>query len=187
MRAISFLILLAALNLPGGSCPAAESGSFDDALRAESGMNAPQDARPGMMPEMQPQNMPTMPTMPVGESPGSVGAGAAKEDLTVDKATGDNAYRVEEIFARAGELNGKTVRVRGKVVKISRMIMGKNWLHIQDGTGDADKRHHDLVATTLDEATPGEIVTVGGAVAAGRDFGMGYRYEVLLEDAKVER
>ena len=43
------------------------------------------------------------------------------------------------------------------------------------------------MATTTDEATPGEIVTVSGTVAANRDFGMGYRYEALLEDAKVER
>ena len=179
MRASFFLIAFASFCLSCADVRAdAPGGSFADALRAENGEAAPPHPQtPSAL----------MPTMPVGESPGSVGAGAAKEDLAVEKAAGADAYSVGEIFARAGELNGKNARVRGKVVKVSRMIMGRNWLHIQDGTGDADKRQHDLVATTLDEATPGEIVTVSGTVAANRDFGMGYRYEALLEDAKVAR
>ena len=185
MRLIYCLFLLAAFALPGGRCNAAEgSGTFAEALRAESGEAAPvfpQNPHPGSAETQK------MPTMPVGESPGSSGAAVAKEDLTVERASGDNAFQVGEIFARAGELDGKTVRVRGKVVKISRMIMGKNWLHIQDGSGDADKGQHDLVATTQDEAEPGAVVTVTGIVAADRDFGMGYRYAALLENAKVER
>ena len=79
------------------------------------------------------------------------------------------------------------MRVRGKVVKNSRMIMGKNWLHLQDGTGEPDKKQHDLVVTTMADATEGEIVTVEGVVAANRDFGAGYNYQVLIENAKVEK
>ena len=64
--------------------------------------------------------------------------------------------------------------------------MGRNWLHLQDGTGDATKQEHDLVVTTTEEAQEGVILTVTGVVAADRDFGAGYRYKVLLENAKVE-
>ena len=92
-----------------------------------------------------------------------------------------------DVFTQAKELNGKTVRVRGQVVKNSRMIMGKNWLHLQDGSGDAAKKQHDLVVTTLADAAEGDIVTVEGIVAAERDFGAGYSYPVLIENAKVEQ
>ena len=63
--------------------------------------------------------------------------------------------------------------------------MGKNWVHIQDGTGDPKGNTHDLVVTTQDDAAKGDIVTVSGVVAADKDFGAGYRYDVIVEDAKI--
>ena len=63
--------------------------------------------------------------------------------------------------------------------------MGKNWIHIQDGTGDPQKNTHDLVVTTDGMAEKGEVVTIEGVVAANKDFGSGYKYEVIIEDAKV--
>ena len=163
----AFLFLLTAVP-----SLAAESG-FQAALRAEQEGQAPPSS--GM-----PHPMPPGPA-----SPGSAGAAAAKEAIQVPRAEGENAFQVAEVFARAKELAGKTVRVRGRVVKASRMIMGKNWLHLQDGTGDVGR--HDLVVTTTEEARAGEVVTVEGIAAADRDFGMGYRYAVLIEDAKVTR
>jgi aspartyl/asparaginyl-tRNA synthetase len=94
---------------------------------------------------------------------------------------------VGECFEQAKNLNSKTVRVRGKVMKVSRMIMGKNWLHIQDGTGNPLKNEHDLVVTTADEPAVDAVVTVEGTLNANRDFGAGYKYEVIIEDAKVEK
>ena len=72
-------------------------------------------------------------------------------------------------------------------MKNSRMIMGKNWVHLQDGTGDAAKQQHDLVVTTKDDPKDGDIVTMEGTVAANKDFGAGYVYKVIIEDAKVEK
>ena len=154
------------------------TSSFADALAAETapGSSAAMGAAAGDEQVMGQQN-----------SGGSAGAIAPAAAVQVDKATGSNSYTVGEIFGQPKELSGKTVRVRGKVVKNSRMIMGKNWLHLQDGTGEPDKKQHDLVVTTMADATEGEIVTVEGVVAANRDFGAGYNYQVLIENAKVEK
>ena len=122
-----------------------------------------------------------------GESGGSLGAVVPSPDVNVHKATGENSRSVGDCFAQAKELDGKKVRVRGKVMKVSRLIMGKNWLHLQDGTGNPMQNRHDLVVTTLDEPKEGEVVTIEGVLAANRDFGAGYKYEVIVEDARVEK
>lgn len=125
--------------------------------------------------------------MSMGPSTGSAGAVVPSSEVNVNKATGANSYSVEECFEQGKELQGKTVRVRGKVMKISRMIMGKNWLHIQDGTGNPLKNHHDLVATSMEDPGDGAIVTIEGTLNHERDFGAGYKYEVIVEDATIEK
>ncbi len=104
-------------------------------------------------------------------------------DLKLDKAAGDNGYTVAELYAKGKELDEQKVRVHAKVVKVSRAIMGKNWIHLQDGTGAPDNGTHDLVATSQQDPKVGEIVTVEGTLRADKDFGAGYRYEVILEEA----
>jgi len=109
----------------------------------------------------------------------------ANDDLKVDKADGENGRTVEQCFTEAEELNGKTVRVRGKVVKFSPQIMGKNWIHLQDGSGDAMKNTHDLVVTTSETVAKDAVVLVEGVLSKDKDFGAGYRYDALIEDAKI--
>ncbi|QQG65485.1 DNA-binding protein [Desulfobulbus oligotrophicus] len=123
----------------------------------------------------------------MGQSTGSAGAIVPSADLSIDKAVGPDSYSVAECFQQGKDLDGKTVHVRGKIMKISRMIMGKNWLHLQDGTGDAKKNHHDLVVTTTADVEEGKVVTIAGTLAFNRDFGAGYKYEVIVEDAKIEQ
>ena len=65
--------------------------------------------------------------------------------------------------------------------------MGKNWLHIQDGTGDPAKGTRDLVVTTADLAAVGDVVTVSGTLARNKDFGAGYKYKVIVEDATIKK
>jgi hypothetical protein len=66
------------------------------------------------------------------------------------------------------------------------MIMGKNWIHLQDGTGDPLTNTHDLVITTSAELPKGkEIITIEGIVRANKDFGSGYSYVVLVEEATI--
>jgi len=109
------------------------------------------------------------------------------QGVKVEKANGENAFTIEEIYKKAGELNGKTVKVRGKIVKVSRNIMGKNWIHIQDGTGSVDKGNFDLTVTTKASPQAGEVVTVTGKLTKEKDFGFGYHYAVIVEDATVEK
>ena len=84
-------------------------------------------------------------------------------------------------------MDKKTVVVKGKVVKVSQGIMGKNWVHIQDGSGDQQKGTHNLVATSQDMSAVGDIVTITGTFAKDRDFGAGYLYKAIIEDAKVQK
>ncbi len=107
------------------------------------------------------------------------------QEIKIDKAEGKNGVTVEEVFAKAQELNGKKVLVRGKVLKFSPKIMGKNWIHIQDGTGNPMQNTHDLVVTTMDQAAPESVILVEGVLAKDKDFGAGYKYKAIIEDAVI--
>ena len=107
---------------------------------------------------------------------------APKVDLTGLKKAKDG-QTIQEIFAGKSALQGKPVTVRGKVVKYNSGIMNKNWLHIQDGTGAVG--NNDLTVTTSATAKVGDTVLVSGKVTTDKDFGAGYRFAVILEDAKV--
>ncbi len=95
----------------------------------------------------------------------------------------ESGKTIAEIFAGKKFLEDKNVRVRGKVVKFSPEIMGKNWIHIQDGTGS--KGMNDLTITTENSVTLGDIILVEGALVLNKDFGAGYKYDVIIEDAEI--
>jgi hypothetical protein len=120
--------------------------------------------------------------MPAGHPPVGRGEAKPKVDLTgIAKATGGQT--VQEIFAGKQKLAGKEVIVRGKVVKYNAQIMGKNWLHIQDGTGTEGS--NDLTVTTSTPAKLGDVVLVTGKLSTDKDFGAGYKFAVILDEAKV--
>lgn len=126
---------------------------------------------------------------PAGEaSPSQADTGAVKKPVKapVDLSgiiKADGGVTIAEIYADSTTLAGKEVVLRGKVVKFSPQILGTNWIHIQDGTGEAGK--NDLTVTTSDSAKMGDTVLVKGVLATGKDFGGGYRYEVIVENAAV--
>jgi hypothetical protein len=95
----------------------------------------------------------------------------------------EGGQTVGDVYAKKAELSGKQVKIRGKVVKFSPMIMGKNWIHIQDGTGEAGA--NDLTVTTSAEANTGDTVLISGTLATDKDFGYGYAYDVIVEEAEV--
>lgn len=111
----------------------------------------------------------------------------AQKVAKVEMAAGKNAQTVEACYKNTDSLNGKQVTVRGKVVKVSLMIMGVNWVHIQDGTGDASKGTHNLVVTTEDKPEKDDVVTATGTLAKDKDFGYGYKYDVIVEKAKITK
>ncbi len=119
-----------------------------------------------------------------GSMSSSVPAG---NNIKVEKAAGADAYTVSEIFAKRKALDQKTIVVKGKVVKVSAGIMGANWIHVQDGTGDAKKNTHDLVVTSQELPSVGDVVTLKGTVSMDKDFGAGYRYSVIVEKANIQR
>ena len=108
-------------------------------------------------------------------------------DVKVPKATGANARTVGEIMAKPGDAKDKPVLVRGKVVKYSGGIMGRNWIHLRDGTGSATDKTNDLLVTTTEQAKVGDVITAKGVVRVDKDFGAGYVYKALVEDAALQR
>lgn len=109
------------------------------------------------------------------------------QKVEVEKAVGADAYTIAELYEKSAELDTKTVTVKGVVIKVSIGIMGKNWVHIQDGSGDSAAGNHDLVVTTDAVPLKDEIITVNGTLNKDKDFGAGYSYAVIVEDAEVSK
>lgn len=129
---------------------------------------------------------------PAGTSPGNVAhppitKGADLGDSRTPKAAGADAKTVAEAYAQKDSLKEKTVSIRGKVVKFNAQILGRNWIHLRDGSGSADQGNHDLTVTTTATAAVGDVVTARGILRLNKDFGSGYSYPVILEDAKLTK
>jgi hypothetical protein len=90
---------------------------------------------------------------------------------------------VAALYKEKAALAGQLVRVQGKVVKVNNGIMGRNFLHVQDGSGD--KTSNDLTVTSNQTAKIGDQVTVTGKVVVNKDFGSGYSYPLMLEEASI--
>jgi hypothetical protein len=115
------------------------------------------------------------------------GVMAAPDALRASKAHGTNGHAIAEIWAQKATLKDAPVAVRGKVVKFLPAIMGKNWLHLRDGSGSRAGGDDDITVTTSDGAAVGDVVTVRGTLRVDKDFGSGYRYPVIIEEAKVSK
>jgi hypothetical protein len=138
----------------------------------------PAGAAPGQMP---PGGMP-----PGGMAAQHAAAAAGPTDVgdvKVPKASGANAKTVAEVHAQKAQLKEKKVTVRGKVVKSNSGIMGKNWIHVRDGSGSAEKGDNDITVTSEQAASVGEVVVITGVVRTDKDFGAGYSYPVIIEEA----
>jgi hypothetical protein len=122
----------------------------------------------------------------VGDAGGSI---SGTRTVLEQQAVGDiqrapgGGQTVAEIYARKTDLAGQTVKVRGVVVKFSPAIMGTNWVHLQDGTGT--KGTSDLTVTTNATVKVGDLITIQGVLAVNKDFGAGYRYEVIVQGAEL--
>ena len=92
---------------------------------------------------------------------------------------------VAALYKDTASLAGKTISATGKVVKVNNGIMGRNFVHVQDGTGDAKGGTNNLVVTSKQTAAVGDKVTISGLVVLNRDFGSGYSYPLIIEEATV--
>lgn len=95
----------------------------------------------------------------------------------------EGGTRIETLYSDRANLAYKDVVVRGKVVKFTEGVMNANWIHLRDGTGAEGT--NDLTVTTQATAEVGDVVTVRGVLSIDKDFGLGYAYDVIIEDASV--
>jgi len=113
----------------------------------------------------------------------SAAAAQATEQIKVEKAQGPNAYTINELINNIDKLDKQAVVVKGKVIKVSEAIMGKNWVHIKDGSGPEKEK---IVVTSKDLPKVGDVVTVSGTLYKNKDFGSGYKYAVIIEEAIIK-
>jgi hypothetical protein len=102
-----------------------------------------------------------------------------KKDMSIQHQAGETT--IANLYENKESLKSKKVTVKGVVTKYNPGIMNRNWVHIQDGTGDENS--FDLTITTQDQVSIGSIAKFEGVVAIDKDFGHGYKYELLLEEA----
>ena len=100
--------------------------------------------------------------------------------VTVEIVKVEGGKDIAEIYKEKASLSGKPVKVAGEVTKYTPNILGFNWIHIRDNSSDSD-----LTITTSDTVAVGDVIVVKGLIALDKDFGYGYVYPVILEEAKV--
>lgn len=105
------------------------------------------------------------------------------KDLKIERLK--DGKTVEQIFSEKDKIAGNKVKIRGKVIKYNPEIMNRNWIHLQDGTSSGE--NFDLMVTSSDSAEVGKVVVVEGIVAVNKDFGSGYVYQVMIENAKIKK
>jgi hypothetical protein len=108
-------------------------------------------------------------------------------DEKIPKAQGQGAVTVEEVITKSAALKGKSVLLSGKVVKYNSGIMGKNWIHLRDGSGSDEAKTNDILVTSTEPMQMGDLVTIKGMVATDKDFGAGYSYKVMIEEATLQK
>lgn len=125
---------------------------------------------------------PDMTTMQGGNPHENTGGTPSLEQNTkLDPPPG--GISIAELIANGKKYEGKTVKVRGKCVKLNNMIMSRNWIHLQDGS--LTDKTTDLTVTTTESVALGAIVAFEGKIALNKDFGAGYKYEIIMEEAKL--
>jgi len=104
-----------------------------------------------------------------------------KSGISIDPVEG--GITIAELFSNKEKYANKIVRIKGKVTKFNSRIMGKNWIHLQDGTSSSGE--FDLTATSADEVSIGDIVTIEGVITIDKDFGAGYYYNIIMENGRI--
>ncbi len=128
--------------------------------------------------------------MPGALGDGSAGAMGASHNKVADAGVSgvdkvDGGYDIAGIYAAGASLAGQKVKVRGRVVKVTPRVMGTNWIHIQDGSGSGATA--DLAVTSSAEVQTGDLIVVEGTLATDKDFGAGYKYSAIIENATVTK
>ncbi len=107
---------------------------------------------------------------------------ALVDDTPINVSPAEGAIKLSELISNKEKYDGKTIMVTGKCVKINPNIMGRNWIHIQDNSG----KDFDLTITTAENIPLGHVITLEGTIALNKDFGAGYRYDIIMEGAVIK-
>ncbi len=91
------------------------------------------------------------------------------------------SIKIAELVKNPKKYEGKTIQISGKCVKINPGIMNRNWIHLKDGSKD----EFDLVVTSDIFIQEGSIITVKALVSLNKDFGAGYKYDLILENGII--
>jgi len=116
--------------------------------------------------------------MPVTAQQHQSQAVISKADIKITPC--ETCVTIGKLMSEKKSFSGKTIKVKGVVTKVNEEIMGKNWIHIQDGT--EGEGVYDLTITSLQSVSVGDTVTFEGKIALDKDFGYGYFYNVLMEE-----
>ncbi len=116
-----------------------------------------------------------------GKSPASSQLRVMAQNISVEKVAG--GVTIQELYSNPSAYEGKTVTIRGEVTKFNSRIMDRNWVHIQDGTHTDGS--FDLTVTTMANIKAGDVVVFQGKIALNKDFGAGYTYDLIMEEATL--
>jgi hypothetical protein len=105
------------------------------------------------------------------------------DKLDISIAVAQDGITIADLASDLKSYDGKTVRIQGQVTKYNADIMDKNWIHIQDGT--EHNGTYDLTITSGIAVETGDILTFEGKIALNKDFGFGYFYEIIMEEAVI--
>ena len=141
----------------------------------------PADQASGEMPAGH-ADMPVMGMQKDSSDPGHNVVADAEVEAVAKAVAG---HDIVGIYEHSADLGGTTVKVRGRVVKFTSNIMGTNWIHIQDGTGEGPTA--DLTVTTSAQVSVGDVVLIEGPLSVNKDFGAGYKYAAIIENATVTK
>jgi len=142
---------------------------FERVLFVQNNTSTPPTATSGTAPKMAAKKMP---------------AKVNKQIKGIKLEVAKGGISIAELYKNRDQYAGKKVKVRGRVVKVNNGIMSRNWIHIQDGTADAD--NYDLTLTTQNVANMGDVINIEGTVYLKKEFGAGYSYDLIIEEAVVK-
>ncbi len=108
---------------------------------------------------------------------------AIEKDPSISIEPVSGGIFISELFANSSSCSGKLIKIKGQVTKVNSAIMGKNWVHLQDGS--EHNGQFDLTVTTQAKVNIGDVVVFEGMISLNKDFGFGYAYDILMEEAKL--
>lgn len=95
----------------------------------------------------------------------------------------ENGISIAKLLSDSESFSNKEILIKGRVVKVNKNILNRNWVHLKDGTSFNNKS--ELTISTTDTVMLGDIVTFKGQLTLDKDFGYGYVYPVLVENGQV--